>query len=91
MAIDPFLTKDLKPGQPEPSRPQYGRYQTGALLSGPIVPNRVFGLVTYEGNYQDRANQVALGNTSRGEPRAVRGVPGQLHEARSASTWGSPS
>jgi outer membrane receptor protein involved in Fe transport len=64
VAIDPFLVKDLKPGQPEPSRPQYGRYQTGALLSGPIVPRRVFGLVTYEGNYQDRANRVALGNTS---------------------------
>src|SRR5678815_1144941 len=40
------------------------RYQIGGLVSGPIVPKRVFGLVTYEGNYQDRANRVALGNSS---------------------------
>jgi outer membrane receptor protein involved in Fe transport len=56
VAIDPFAEEKMQP------KPQYGRYQLGGLVSGPLVKNRLFGLVTYEGNYQDRANQVALGN-----------------------------
>jgi outer membrane receptor protein involved in Fe transport len=57
-AIDPFA-KDLM--QP---KPDYSRYQIGGLLSGPIVKDRVFGLATYEGNYQNRAGQVVIGNPS---------------------------
>jgi len=56
VAIDPFAEEKMQP------KPQYGRYQIGGLVSGPLVKNRLFGLVTYEGNYQDRANQVAIGN-----------------------------
>ncbi len=56
VAIDPFAEEAMQP------KPQYGRYQVGGLLSGPIVKQRLFGLATYEGNYQDRANQVAIGN-----------------------------
>lgn len=55
VAIDPFAEELMQP------KPQYGRYQIGGLLSGPIVKQRLFGLATYEGNYQNRAAQVALG------------------------------
>ncbi len=58
VAIDPFAEKAMQP------KPQYGRYQLGGLLSGPIIKNRLFALATYEGNYQDRANQVAIGNAT---------------------------
>jgi hypothetical protein len=57
-AIDPFAEELMQ------SKPDYSRYQVGALVSGPIVKDRVFGLATYEGNYQNRANQVAIGNAN---------------------------
>lgn len=56
VAKDPFLEEKMLP------KPDYSRYQAGALLSGPIVKNKVFGLAVYEGNYQDRSNQVTIGN-----------------------------
>lgn len=58
VAIDPFaemLGED---------KPDYSRYQGGVLLSGPIVPDKLFWLATYEGNYQNRANQVVLADPS---------------------------
>jgi outer membrane receptor protein involved in Fe transport len=55
---DPFADKLNQP------RPQYARYQVGGLLSGPIMKDHLFALATYEGNYQDRANQVVLGDTT---------------------------
>jgi TonB dependent receptor/Carboxypeptidase regulatory-like domain len=55
-AIDPFAEALMQP------KPDYTRYQLGGLLSGPIVKDRVFALATYEGNYQNRAEQVALGD-----------------------------
>jgi outer membrane receptor protein involved in Fe transport len=57
-AIDPFAEEMMQ------DKPDYARYQLGGLLSGPIVKDRVFALATYEGNYQNRANQVAIGNAS---------------------------
>jgi len=56
VAIDPFAEKL------EQEKPDYARYQAGALLSGPIIKDKLFALATYEGNYQNRANQVAIGN-----------------------------
>jgi outer membrane receptor protein involved in Fe transport len=56
VSIDPFAEK-LKQDKPD-----YARYQLGGLLSGPIIKDKLFGLATYEGNYQNRANQVAIGN-----------------------------
>ena len=56
VAIDPFAEK-LKQDKPD-----YARYQLGGLLSGPIIKDHLFALATYEGNYQNRANQVAIGN-----------------------------
>jgi hypothetical protein len=58
VAIDPFAEKAMQP------KPDYSRYQFGGLLSGPIVEDRLFALATYEGNYQNRAGQVTLGDTT---------------------------
>src|SRR5678815_4992990 len=69
------------------------RYQIGGLVSGPIVPKRLFGLVTYEGNYQNRANQVALGdptpeNVARfGSYQGNFTSPFREHLAFSKVTW----
>ncbi|HEX2687801.1 MAG TPA: TonB-dependent receptor, partial [Kofleriaceae bacterium] len=57
-SIDPFAEKLMQP------KPAYKRYQLGGLLSGPIIKDRLFWLATYEGNYQDRANQVTLGDST---------------------------
>lgn len=57
-AIDPFADKLMQP------KPEYKRGQVGGLLSGPILKDKLFWLATYEGNYQDRANQVALGDAT---------------------------
>jgi outer membrane receptor protein involved in Fe transport len=51
----PFLLEELP-------KPDYSRYQVGGLLSGPILKNKLFALATYEGNYQDRAEQVIIQN-----------------------------
>lgn len=56
VSIDPFLEEKQLP------KPDYSRYQVGALVSGPIVENKLFALFTYEGNYQDRNSLVTLGN-----------------------------
>jgi hypothetical protein len=44
-------------GDPEPD---LARYQVGAAASGPVVKDKLFVFLTYEGNYQDRQNQVFL-------------------------------
>jgi outer membrane receptor protein involved in Fe transport len=56
VAIDPFVEKAMQP------KPEYSRVQAGGLVSGPIVKNKVFALAAYEGNYQNRANTVTIGN-----------------------------
>lgn len=58
VAIDPFAEKLMQP------KPDYSRYQFGGLLSGPIIQDHLFALATYEGNYQNRAGQVTLGDTT---------------------------
>ena len=54
VAIDPFAEKLMQ------DKPDYSRYQVGGLLSGPIIKDKLFALATYEGNYQNRANQVLI-------------------------------
>ncbi len=60
-AIDHFIDKR---GDPEPD---LTRYQVGAAASGPVVKDKLFVFLTYEGNYQDRQNQVFLGPVPEGE------------------------
>ena len=62
VAIDPFAEKLNKDNPNNPGKPDYGRYQLGGLFSGPIIKDKLFALATYEGNYQNRANQVLIGN-----------------------------
>jgi outer membrane receptor protein involved in Fe transport len=93
VAIDPFTEKLAEEMKKEPQTPQYGRYQLGALVSGPLVPKRLFGLVTYEGNYQDRANLVAIGNATPenlarfGQYQGNFTSPFREHLAFSKVTW----
>jgi hypothetical protein len=57
-SIDPFTEKlGLE-------KPDYLRYQVGGLLSGPIIKDHLFWLATYEGNYQNRAADVTLGDAT---------------------------
>lgn len=86
-AIDPFAEKL---GQP---KPDYGRYQVGGLVSGPLIENKLFALATYEGNYQNRANQVVIGdptpeNLARfGQYQGSFTSPFREHLAFSKVTW----
>ncbi|HEX4418766.1 MAG TPA: TonB-dependent receptor, partial [Kofleriaceae bacterium] len=57
-SIDPFAQKLME------QKPDYLRYQFGGLLSGPIIPDHLFALATYEGNIQNRDSQVTLGNST---------------------------
>ncbi|HMG24500.1 MAG TPA: TonB-dependent receptor, partial [Kofleriaceae bacterium] len=64
-----FQNRDLTSSDPfadklNQRKPEYGRYQIGGLLSGPIIKDKLFALATYEGNYQNRANQVAIGDAT---------------------------
>jgi outer membrane receptor protein involved in Fe transport len=52
-----------KPGEP---RAAYERQQYGMSLGGPIIRDRMHFFVAYEGNDQDRANRVTLGNPAFG-------------------------
>ncbi len=45
-------------------KPEYKRQQYGAALGGPIIQDRLHFFVAYEGNDQDRASSVTLGNRS---------------------------
>jgi outer membrane receptor protein involved in Fe transport len=48
-----------EPGEP---RTQYERLQYGMSLGGPIIRDKMHFFVAFEGNDQDRANRVTLGN-----------------------------
>jgi hypothetical protein len=54
-ATDHFIKERDEP------EPDLTRYQVGAAASGPIVKDKLFVFMTYEGNYQNRENQVAIG------------------------------
>ena len=45
-------------------KPEYKRQQYGISLGGPIIQDRLHFFLAYEGNDQDRASSVTLGNRS---------------------------
>lgn len=55
-SIDPFAQKLGN------EKPDYLRYQIAGLLSGPIIPDKLFALGTYETNIQNRDATVTIGN-----------------------------
>ena len=42
-------------------KPEYERFQVGVSAGGPLIPERLFYFVGYEGNYQNREAQVTVG------------------------------
>ncbi len=58
VAIDDFAKKRDQP------KPNYTRWQVGASLSGPIVKDKAHFFLSYEGNFQNRDNQVFLNNAN---------------------------
>lgn len=87
VAIDPFAEKLMQP------KPDYGRSQIGGLLSGPLIKDHLFMMATYEGNYQNRANNVALGNPNEenlmqfGKYQGSFGSPFREHLGFAKVTW----
>jgi hypothetical protein len=53
---DPFVEELMLP------KPRYRRFQGGALVSGPIIEDKLFALGTYEANFQDRQSVVTIGD-----------------------------
>lgn len=45
-------------------KPDLARYQLGGSVSGPIIEDDLFFFLSYEGNYQDRASRVTLGDSN---------------------------
>jgi len=52
-------------------KPDYKRYQYGASIGGPLLRDRLFGFVTYEGNDQDRFRFVMFGRPSTAPPEVL--------------------
>ena len=56
-----LISKDFFQKKFDQDKPDLKRYQFGAALGGPIVQDRVFFFVNYEGNLQDRTVNVVPG------------------------------
>jgi outer membrane receptor protein involved in Fe transport len=85
VANDYFAQRNDQP------KPEYARYQMGGAVSGPIVKDELFFFGSYEGNYQDRANSVTLGNSDYagrfGEYEGTYVSPFREHLAFGKLTW----
>ena len=57
-----LTTQDIFTKRRGQVEPEFKRKQYGAALGGPIVKDKVFFFGAYEGNDQNRAFNVALGN-----------------------------
>ncbi|HZN91953.1 MAG TPA: TonB-dependent receptor, partial [Myxococcales bacterium] len=80
----------LKRGEPPAD---LGRLQIAGALSGPILKDKIHFFATYEGNYEQRANRVSIGNpTPENQQRfgAFEGAfpsPFREHLAFGKLTW----
>jgi hypothetical protein len=59
-----LATQDIFTKKRNQDEPEFKRKQYGAALGGPIIKDRLFFFGAYEGNDQNRAFNVALGNRS---------------------------
>src|SRR5262245_61760796 len=60
LALDTFQIKDKNANPSGFKKPDYTRVLSGLSLGGPLIRNRLFFFGSYEGNYQNRANTVAI-------------------------------
>ena len=79
-----LISKDFFQKKFDQDKPDLKRYQFGAALGGPIVQDRVFFFVNYEGNLQDRTVNVVPG----GDPARQAQVPFDVQDF--AGTFSTP-
>jgi len=60
LALDTFQIKDKNANPSGFKKPDYSRVLSGLSIGGPLIRNRLFLFGSYEGNYQNRANTVAI-------------------------------
>jgi TonB dependent receptor/Carboxypeptidase regulatory-like domain len=61
---DALTTRNFFVKRDNLEEPDLTQYNIAAAASGPIVKDKLFVFLTYEGNYQNRANQVTIGDTT---------------------------
>lgn len=60
LALDTFQIKDKNANPSGFKKPDYSRVLSGLSIGGPLIRDRLFFFGSYEGNYQNRANQVNI-------------------------------